>query len=86
MAFGTLTLAGLTQVSSEPATGSEQTTFDAMNLFMRFLTDPFTKPDGSAGAGAEEWALREWQLSRSVNWPLVIGVPEQMCNVNLFVP
>jgi hypothetical protein len=30
--------------------------------------------------------LREWQLSRSVNWPLVIGVPEQMCNVNLFVP
>jgi hypothetical protein len=53
MAFGTLTLAGLTQVSSEPATGSEQTTFDAMNLFMRFLTDPFTKRDylvsGNAG-------------------------------------
>jgi hypothetical protein len=41
MAFGTLTPAGLTQVSSEPATGSEQTTFGAMNLFMGRLTHSF---------------------------------------------
>jgi uncharacterized protein with beta-barrel porin domain len=31
----------LTQLSGETATGSQQTTFDAMNLFMGLLTDPF---------------------------------------------
>jgi autotransporter-associated beta strand protein len=39
--FATLTPAGLTQASGELATGSQQTTFDAMNLFMGVLTDPF---------------------------------------------
>ena len=34
LVFGTLTPAGLTQASGELATGSQQTTFDAMNLFM----------------------------------------------------
>ena len=33
--------AGLTQVSGESATGSQQTTFNAMNQFMGVLTDPF---------------------------------------------
>ena len=37
----TLTPAGLTQASGELATGSQQTTFDAMNLFLGLLTDPF---------------------------------------------
>ena len=32
---------GLTQASGELATGSQQTTFDAMNLFMGLMTDPF---------------------------------------------
>ena len=32
---------GLTQVSGETATGSQQTTFDAMNQFMGVMTDPF---------------------------------------------
>jgi uncharacterized protein with beta-barrel porin domain len=45
--FGTLTPAGLTQVSGELATASQQTTFDAMNLFLGLLTDPFV-----AGRGA----------------------------------
>src|SRR6266436_4659195 len=33
--------AALSQASGEVATGSQQTTFDAMNLFMGLLTDPF---------------------------------------------
>jgi autotransporter-associated beta strand protein len=40
-AFGNLTPAGLTQASGESATGTQQTTFDAMNQFMRVMTDPF---------------------------------------------
>ena len=47
-AFATLTPAGLTQVSGETATGSQQTTFDAMNLFLGVMTDPFI--DGAATA------------------------------------
>uniref|UniRef100_A0ABS3M9F0 Autotransporter domain-containing protein n=4 Tax=Pseudomonadota TaxID=1224 RepID=A0ABS3M9F0_9BRAD len=48
--FGTLTPAGLTQASGELATGSQQTTFDAMNLFMGLLTDPFMNRTGAAGS------------------------------------
>jgi fibronectin-binding autotransporter adhesin len=47
MAFGALTPAGLTQVSGEAATATQQATFDAMNLFMGVLTDPFV--DGRGG-------------------------------------
>lgn len=52
--FGALTPAGLTQVSGELATGSQQTTFDAMNLFLGLLTDPFVagRGDGLAAGGA----------------------------------
>lgn len=46
--FGGLTAAGLTQISGEAATGSQQTTFDAMGLFMGLLTDPFMHPGGGA--------------------------------------
>jgi uncharacterized protein with beta-barrel porin domain len=49
--YGTLTPAGLTQVSGELATGSQQTTFDAMNLFMGVMTDPFVAGRGN-GASA----------------------------------
>jgi len=55
MVFGTLTPAGLTQVSGELATGSQQATFDAMNLFMGLLTDPFVAGRGNgvtSGASA----------------------------------
>ena len=55
MVFGTLTPAGLTQVSGELATGSQQATFDAMNLFMGLLTDPSIAGRGgspASGAGA----------------------------------
>jgi len=55
MVFGSLTPSGLTQVSGELATGSQQATFDAMNLFMGVLTDPFVagRGDGAtSGSGA----------------------------------
>jgi autotransporter-associated beta strand protein len=47
--FASLTPAGLSQVSGETATGSQQATFDAMNLFLSLLTDPFI--DGRGGLG-----------------------------------
>ena len=59
LVFTTLTPAGLTQASGEVATGSQQTTFDAMNLFMGLLTDPFIagRGDGlSVGGGATPFA------------------------------
>jgi uncharacterized protein with beta-barrel porin domain len=44
----------LTQLSGETATGSQQTTFDAMNLFMGVMTDPFVagRGDGASGGAA----------------------------------
>ena len=48
----------LTQISGETATGSQQTTFDAMGLFMGLLTDPFMNRTGGAGStpGASGYA------------------------------
>jgi YVTN family beta-propeller protein len=40
-------LIALTQASGEIATGTQQTTFDAMNLFMSLLTDPFVAGRGN---------------------------------------
>ncbi|MCU4180575.1 autotransporter domain-containing protein [Bosea sp. BH3] len=44
MAFGTLTPAGLSQASGEPATGAQTATHDAMTQFMGTLVDP--SPEG----------------------------------------
>ena len=52
LVFGTLTPAGLTQVSGEIAAGSQQSTFNAMTQFMGVMTDPFTAGRGDGGAGA----------------------------------
>jgi uncharacterized protein with beta-barrel porin domain len=41
-------LNGLSQLSGETATGSQQTTFDAMSQFMGLLTDPFMNRTGGA--------------------------------------
>jgi len=49
LVFGGLTPAGLTQISGETATGSQQTTFEAMGLFMGLLTDPFMQRSGTTG-------------------------------------
>src|ERR1700730_5501705 len=54
MVFAALNANGLSQASGEAATGSQQTTFDAMNQFMGGMTDPFIagRGDGlSAGEG-----------------------------------
>jgi autotransporter-associated beta strand protein len=51
--FGSLTPAGLSQVSGETATGTQQTTFDAMNMFMGLMTDPFIagRSDNTSAGG-----------------------------------
>jgi uncharacterized protein with beta-barrel porin domain len=62
MAFGTLTSAGLTQISGELPTASQQATFDAMNLFLGLLTDPFVAGRGdpvNAGGGASPFAAED---------------------------
>jgi uncharacterized protein with beta-barrel porin domain len=59
MVFGALTPAGLTQASGEPATGSQQATFNAMTQFMGLMTDPFIDGRGggsNAGPGATPFA------------------------------
>ncbi|MCP3466142.1 autotransporter domain-containing protein [Bradyrhizobium sp. CCGUVB23] len=50
IAFGGLTPAGLTQLSGEVATGSQQATFNAMGLFLGLLTDPVARGDGGVAA------------------------------------
>jgi T5SS/PEP-CTERM-associated repeat protein len=52
LVFGALTPAGLTQVSGEIATGSQQSTFNAMTQFMGVMTDPFTAGRCGVAPGA----------------------------------
>jgi uncharacterized protein with beta-barrel porin domain len=59
LAFAGLSPAGLSQVSGETATGTQQATFDAMNLFLGLLTDPFIAGRGDgliAATGAPGFA------------------------------
>jgi autotransporter-associated beta strand protein len=59
LAFAGLSPAGLSQVSGETATGTQQATFDAMNLFLGLLTDPFIAgrgDGGTAGGGPTAFA------------------------------
>jgi uncharacterized protein with beta-barrel porin domain len=48
--FGALTPAGLSQASGETATGTQQTTFNAMTQFMGVMTDPFIAGRGDGAA------------------------------------
>ncbi|MEY9550320.1 uncharacterized protein YhjY with autotransporter beta-barrel domain [Bradyrhizobium japonicum] len=51
VALANLSPAGLTQASGESGTGSQQTTFNAMNLFLGLLTDVFgSGRSGTSGA------------------------------------
>jgi YVTN family beta-propeller protein/autotransporter-associated beta strand protein len=52
LALGALDARGLTQASGEIATGTQQTMFDAMTMFMGLMTDPFT-----AGRGVDRPAI-----------------------------
>lgn len=55
-AFTALTPNGLTQVSGELGTGSQQTTYQAMNLFMGLMTDPFSPGRGVVNNGPTAFA------------------------------
>lgn len=50
LVFGALTPTGLSQASGETATGTQQTTFNAMTQFMGVMTDPFIDGRGNGGA------------------------------------
>ena len=53
MVYGMLTPSGLTQASAELATGSQQSTFDAMTQFLGLMSAPFIDGrDGNAASGA----------------------------------
>lgn len=58
LGFATLTQAGLSQVAGEAATGSQQTTFQAMTQFINSLLDPFIggRETVAAPAGAANYA------------------------------
>jgi len=58
-------LNALTQASGETATGSQQTTFNAMNLFLGVLTDPFTAGRGGNAPGATGFAEDGAELNGS---------------------
>jgi autotransporter-associated beta strand protein len=62
--FTQLTPSGLSQAAGEIATGTQQATFNAVNMFLQLLTDPFVSgrsggitPGGSAQPYAEEESL-----------------------------
>jgi uncharacterized protein with beta-barrel porin domain len=64
MVFGGLTPAGLTQLSGESATGTQQTTFDAMSQFMGLMTDPFmARSNDINGSGAPTGYAQDDQAS-----------------------
>ena len=52
LAFGALSPQGLTQASGELATGTQQATFNAMNLFLGAMTDPFMARRGGDAASS----------------------------------
>jgi autotransporter-associated beta strand protein len=58
MVYTSLSQGGLSQAAGETATGSQQTTFDAMTQFMGLLTDPFMarSGNGAGGTGATPFA------------------------------
>ena len=61
MVYASLSPGGLSQAAGETATGSQQTTFDAMTQFMGLLTDPFMdrSGNGTTGAGTTPFAEEE---------------------------
>nr|WP_275944979.1 autotransporter domain-containing protein [Bradyrhizobium sp. dw_411] len=58
MVFAALTPAGLSQAAGETATGSQQSTFSAMNMFMGSMLDPFNRggPAPASGGGVNGYA------------------------------
>ncbi|MEH6953096.1 autotransporter domain-containing protein (plasmid) [Nitrobacter sp. NHB1] len=72
LVFGTLTPAGLTQVSGEVAIGSQQATFNAMNLFLGILSDPFVagRGNGATENGAAPAYAAIYRKAPAMAYPL----------------
>ena len=56
LAFGTLDAKGLSQISGETTTGSQQTSVDAANMFMGMMIDPFAVGRGEVAVGVNSYA------------------------------
>jgi autotransporter-associated beta strand protein len=64
--LASLTPSGLSQAAGEIATGTQQATFNAMNMFMQLLGDPFVsgRSGGTAtGGGAQPYAEEDSSLA-----------------------
>jgi uncharacterized protein with beta-barrel porin domain len=64
--LASLTPSGLSQAAGEIATGTQQATFNAMNMFMQLLSDPFVsgRNGGAAtGGGAQPYAEEDSSLA-----------------------
>jgi autotransporter-associated beta strand protein len=69
-AFAALNAAGLTIASGELPTAAQQTTFDAMNLFLGLLTDPFVAGRGASvtpSTGASQYAEEDRASAYAAN-------------------
>ena len=53
----------LSQLTGEGATGTQQTTFDAMNIFIGTMLDPFTRSTGSTPGGGSSGYASEGDAS-----------------------
>ncbi|WP_249779235.1 autotransporter outer membrane beta-barrel domain-containing protein [Bradyrhizobium sediminis] len=65
LVFGALSPEGLTRISGENATSTQQTTFDAMNMFMGLMTDPNLAGRGGPAAPASGVSGYAEESSRS---------------------
>jgi uncharacterized protein with beta-barrel porin domain len=62
--LASLSPSGLSQAAGEVATGTQQATFNAMNMFMQLLSDPFVSGRGTAtGGGAQPYAEEDSSLA-----------------------
>lgn len=77
VAMGGLTPAGLTQASGEIGAGSQQTTFDAINLFMGLLIDPFAagRSDQDSSSGSLTNSYAEMSSPRKVDAVFAKAMP-----------
>ena len=69
LVFGALTSSGLTRASGETATGSQQTTIDAMDLFLGLLTDPFVAGRGEVAPGSSPVAAYSQEYAGAAQRP-----------------
>ena len=70
--LASLTPSGLSQTAGEIATGTQQATFNAMNMFMQLLSDPFVSGRGggtATGGGAQPYAAEDNSLAYAARQP-----------------